>query len=471
MQTCTRKNKRKEEELLFLLSGNGFSMVATLSGYLNLTSAHEGTCKIYADGVLVGSATSTVALSIYVTAGQRIDIVWSDPSSVTYLDFHDSRLNGNISQIEQFVNLAEFYDWNNEPTGHIVDTELLTNSYEPTDLTGWTQSPGTQWAATGGSFVFTANSTAQYLGRNFSGVVGNVYQFEYYVSQNSLDAAGLQTSSNGIFANVSMPVTVGLHRLTLFAINAAPTHDLWFTTSPTSTSGTITIDYFSVKSITNSVTNGGFDADSDWTKSDAAVTIAAGVADWSGAQAAAATLSQASASTVGLQCLVEYTLTRSAGTMTPSLNGTALPTRAAAGTYLEYVTAGSDPNVIFSGDADFAGTLDNVLLLPWPDQSIGSISSIAGLTTIEIDSMSALGWAVNAFDESTGLTTLTLDALNWSVEDVNAMFASLVVANAVSTLATVITLLNMPVPTGQGDTDVTTLAADGCTVTINGAAY
>lgn len=118
-------------------------------------------------------------------------------------------------------------------------------------------------------------------------------------------------------------------------------------------------------SSTSLTTNGTFAADSDWTKGDAAVTISGGVANWSGAQTGNADLSQNQACTAATRYTVTYTITRSAGSITPMLGGTAGTTRSAAGTYTEVITcgSGSDPKLVFRGGVGFTGTLDNVSVI------------------------------------------------------------------------------------------------------------
>jgi hypothetical protein len=66
----------------------------------------------------------------------------------------------------------------------------------------------------------------------------------------------------------------------------------------------------------------------------------------------------------GISYTVIYTMTRSAGTLTPNLAGTALTARSAGGTYVQTVVCGSDANtrINFVPDASFAGTVDIVAI-------------------------------------------------------------------------------------------------------------
>lgn len=105
-------------------------------------------------------------------------------------------------------------------------------------------------------------------------------------------------------------------------------------------------------------TNGTFATDSSWAKG-AGWTIAAGVATATGAISTA--LEQSTGTTIiqGKSYLVKYTITRSAGTITPSLGGTAGTGRTASGTYSEVIIASSTQTLSF-GTTGFTGTLDNV---------------------------------------------------------------------------------------------------------------
>jgi hypothetical protein len=113
----------------------------------------------------------------------------------------------------------------------------------------------------------------------------------------------------------------------------------------------------------DTVVNGTFAADSDWTKG-TDWSIGSGVATKTAGTAAV--LSQSATLTVGRSYLITYTITRTAGTLTGQLTGGTTVSgtaRSAAGTYTDMLTAVSGNNAIaFSADASFAGTVDNVTL-------------------------------------------------------------------------------------------------------------
>ena len=110
------------------------------------------------------------------------------------------------------------------------------------------------------------------------------------------------------------------------------------------------------------VTNGAFASDTGWTKG-TGWSIAAGVAS---ATTATSDLSQTSAITLiaGYTYTITYTVSRSAGTVTPSIGGTAGTARSSSATFTETIVAGSTQILAFTG-AGFTGTIDNVSVTAW----------------------------------------------------------------------------------------------------------
>lgn len=82
------------------------------------------------------------------------------------------------------------------------------------------------------------------------------------------------------------------------------------------------------------------------------------------ANADVSTLSQNTQCENGVTYKVTYTITRSAGTLTPSLGGTNGTGRALSGTYTEDIVCGASANapLTFTPDATFAGTVDLVIV-------------------------------------------------------------------------------------------------------------
>lgn len=112
------------------------------------------------------------------------------------------------------------------------------------------------------------------------------------------------------------------------------------------------------------VQNGGFDADSLWTKG-AGWTIAGGVAVATGAISTAIYQTMNVNLVPGASYDVTYTLTRSAGSLQATLGGgTGGSARSTAATFTDTLVAGSsDQTLTFTGTG-FTGTIDNVTIQP-----------------------------------------------------------------------------------------------------------
>lgn len=110
------------------------------------------------------------------------------------------------------------------------------------------------------------------------------------------------------------------------------------------------------------VTNGTFTTDTDWTKG-TGWAISAGAAT---ATTASTAISQTAPVTLipGQIYTITYDVTRSAGTVTPSLGGTAGTARSTSATFTETITAGADGTIAFTG-VGFTGTVDNVIVTAW----------------------------------------------------------------------------------------------------------
>lgn len=112
---------------------------------------------------------------------------------------------------------------------------------------------------------------------------------------------------------------------------------------------------------TDMAVNGGFDADTDWTKG-IGWSIAGGVASCDGSQTLTSYLSQASTIAFGKYYVIRYTVTRSAGEWFTVLNGKASTGRTDSGTFTEVITITTtgDGSFNIAGDGNFVGTVDNV---------------------------------------------------------------------------------------------------------------
>ncbi len=111
------------------------------------------------------------------------------------------------------------------------------------------------------------------------------------------------------------------------------------------------------------VTNGDFAADTDWTKG-TGWTIAAGVADSDGSQTTLSSLQQNVGIEIGKTYVVDYTITRAAGSFYVFAGGYDQgTTRNSSGTYRDFISvthSSSNALLHFTGGADFVGTVDNV---------------------------------------------------------------------------------------------------------------
>lgn len=116
------------------------------------------------------------------------------------------------------------------------------------------------------------------------------------------------------------------------------------------------------KGLQQHVTNGTFATDTGWTKG-AGWTIGSGVATAAGAISTAIEQTSAVALLAGQAYIVTMTITRSAGSLTPSVGGTAGTARSSNGTYVETIIAGSTQVLAFTGSG-FTGTLDTVTVTP-----------------------------------------------------------------------------------------------------------
>lgn len=141
------------------------------------------------------------------------------------------------------------------------------------------------------------------------------------------------------------------------------------------------------------VTNGAFASDTGWTKG-TGWTIAAGVATATGAISTA--LSQTAAITLiaGYTYTITFTVSGfAAGTVTPSIGGTAGTARGSDATFTETIVAGSTQILAFTG-AGFTGNIDNVSVTAWV---LGTGWTTDGATAIATGAIStALSQTANA---------------------------------------------------------------------------
>lgn len=116
------------------------------------------------------------------------------------------------------------------------------------------------------------------------------------------------------------------------------------------------------KGLQQCATNGNFTTDTGWTKG-SGWTIGAGVATATGAISTAIEQNAGVTLIHGQSYTVTMTITRSAGSLTASVGGTAGTARSSSGTYVETIIAGSSQVIAFTGSG-FTGTLDSVTVAP-----------------------------------------------------------------------------------------------------------
>jgi hypothetical protein len=114
------------------------------------------------------------------------------------------------------------------------------------------------------------------------------------------------------------------------------------------------------------VTNGAFTTDTGWTKGTGWTVDAANsnTAASDGSQTAASDLEQAVAFVAGVTYKTVFDVTRSAGSVRLSIGGTLGTARSSGATFTENIVAGSDGVLAVVADADFVGTIDNLVVTP-----------------------------------------------------------------------------------------------------------
>lgn len=195
------------------------------------------------------------------------------------------------------------------------------------------------------------------------------------------------------------------------------------------------------------VTNGTFASDTGWTKG-TGWTIAAGVATATGAISTA--LSQTTAITLiaGYTYTITFTVTAyTAGTITPSLGGTAGTARSSATTFTETIVAGSTQLLEFN-TAGFTGSIDNVTVTAWV---LGTGWTTDGSTAIATGAIStALSQTANynypivqgqaylvtyTATRSAGTITVSLGGTAGTGRSTSATFAEVIIAGSTQAIS------------------------------------
>ena len=404
--------------------------------------------------------------SIAITRSDDVKIVFSNPETVTYIDLDGDALRGDVSQFSQFQNLTELTMPDMDPKGFLSDTQLYDNyDFATGDTTDWTTllAGGSTFAVSGTAATLTRGTSDAFAYQNkvSAGVAYRIKVNCTAVSGTFVSVYNLNTAEELIDLDA---LGVGTYQIDYFA---TASHNIGLRCGVDGSS--VTVDYLSVKAITNSVTNGGFDADTDWTKG-TGWTIAGGVADNDGSQAGSSALTQNGVFTSGLTYRMTGDFTLASSTFGLWIGGSQFlpPLITSSGSDFRYIDATVSGSYFLEALAATVGTADNLLVLPWPDQNIGGVSSLVSprTTSLVIDAASNVAWVDGAFDQGISLETLTIDAANWTTAQVNAAMASLRVATDGGMTTATITFTNVPEPTGQGDTDVTYIGNAGNTISV-----
>jgi hypothetical protein len=258
-------------------------------------------------------------------------------------------------------------------TTRTTGSELVTNGTFDSDVSGWTDGSGAggsiSWNASG--YIDLVNSTGvARTNQSFATVVGKTY------------IATVEKVANSSGINIGTTVGAGASNGDIYigAYNAVNEVIVFVATSTTTYIGaynssagvTASIDNISVKEAARIapwptprvigeelVTNGGFDADSDWTKG-AGWTISGGVA--TKAAGTASLISQSPGLSLGKVYQVSFTVSGgTAGTIKAYVgSGGAGTTVSANGTYTQQVVCQSSLLFSMYADATFDGSIDNI---------------------------------------------------------------------------------------------------------------
>jgi len=144
--------------------------------------------------------------------------------------------------------------------------------------------------------------------------------------------------------------------------------------------------YFPNLSGVELVTNGAFASDTAWIKG-TGWTISGGKANKTAGVASA--LEQSVGAQAGNRYRLIYTMTRTAGALTPQIGGVNGTERSAGGTYEDIIVATGTGNLKFQANDSFAGTVDDV-----------SVQKVVGYT--------GLGWQFDGVDDLISCPTTAL---------------------------------------------------------------
>lgn len=134
----------------------------------------------------------------------------------------------------------------------------------------------------------------------------------------------------------------------------------------------------------------------------------------------------------GVSYVLTFTITRSAGSLTPSVGGTNGTVESAAGTYSQTITAGATQVISFTGSG-FTGTLTNVSLEVAPTVGSGTVTASASTGWVQADDtgcVSALGSSALNFNGTGGSAARRNQTLSIAGGDQAKLHALRIVINS-----------------------------------------
>jgi hypothetical protein len=268
-------------------------------------------------------------------------------------------------------------------TGEELSAELALDGGFDTDVSAGSSSD--DWALSSvtheisnGRYRYTDSGTGilrlKRGGSNIVLTLNKLHKLTFEIFDNNAYIA-FATDSEILIANATYPVGTN----TVYFIPTASHSD--FDIKPHSSSSSFSMDNFSLKEVLQSevsdtypaiidvnepvlgvdqVTNGTFDADSNWTKG-TGWSIGSGVASCDGTQTGNTNLQQNDVFTVGNLYKITFDLTRTAGNFRLLVGSSGSSSYYTTdGSFTLYATAVGNANLYIQGDSNFIGTVDNV---------------------------------------------------------------------------------------------------------------
>lgn len=228
----------------------------------------------------------------------------------------------------------------------------VLKAYEPESTTPIAMATDYTGATLAASLPLNAAGYPNYLGTIVIPHVNQDYKLALYPSQAAADA-----NSGAVWTVDNIKIADATNSPFYNSFDGDDSTLTWTLSTDLGTDET-ELMVFADRASNDYAVNGNFATDTIWTKG-SGWTIGAGVATATGA------ISTAISENAGFPIVqyqsytITYTITRSAGSITPNIGGAAGTARSADGTYTETIIAGSTQVISFT-TSGFTGTLDNV---------------------------------------------------------------------------------------------------------------